>query len=321
VRHARSIPLVLLTVLAVLLGTGGCTSGSASPTPSASASPTTSSSMVGRYHVRTRTLDLTDPSRTTDPTPGQPGDEVAGRHLPTTVWYPTGGTGPFPVVVFSHGTDSLPAGYEDLLSGWASAGMVVVAPTFPLTNRDVETVFTDVLNQPADVSYVLTQVLALDTTPGDAFEGLLDPAHIAAAGHSGGAVTTLLLMSQGYADPRITAAVVLSGTVDIAGLTAQFVTPDIPTLMEHGTADDTIPISAARATYAALPGPKAFVALSGATHSTPYNNRPADDSFPTVLATTTDYLVWALTGSTDALTEFRQTLAEKTRTTLEDALG
>src|SRR3954470_8208644 len=186
VRRTPLAPLLLPVLLVVLLGTSGCTSSSVSPSASgsASASPTTTSSLVGRYHVRTRTLDLTDPSRTTDPTPGQPGDEVAGRHLPTTVWYPTGGTGPFPVVVFSHGTDSLPAGYEDLLSGWASAGMVVVAPTFPLTNRDVETVFTDVLNQPADVSYVLTQVLALDTTPGDAFEGLLDPAHIAAAGHS-----------------------------------------------------------------------------------------------------------------------------------------
>jgi fermentation-respiration switch protein FrsA (DUF1100 family) len=277
--------------------------------------------MLGRYDVRTRTLDLTDPARTTDPTPGQPGDEKAGRHLPTTIWYPAGRSGPFPVVVFSHGTDSLPVGYKDLLSGWASAGMVVVTPEFPLTNRDVPTVFTDVLNQPADVSYVLTQVLALNTTAGDAFEGLLDTGHIAAAGHSGGAVTTLLLESQGYADPRITSAVVLSGTVDIAGLTAQFVTPGIPTLMEHGTADDTISISAARQTYAALPGPKAFVALSGATHSTPYNNRPADPTFPTVLATTTDYLVWALTGNADALTDFRQTLAEKKRTTLEDALG
>jgi predicted dienelactone hydrolase len=277
--------------------------------------------MVGRYHVRTRTLDLTDPSRTTDPTPGQPGDEVAGRHLPTTVWYPTGRSGPFPVVVFSHGTHSLPAGYADLLTGWASAGMVVVAPTFPLTNRDVPNVLTDVLNQPADVTFVLDKVLALGTTPGDAFDGILDARHIAAAGHSGGAVTTLLLESQGYADPRITATVVLSGTVDIAGLSAQFVTPGIPTLMEHGTADDTIPIAAARQTYAALPGPKAFVALSGATHSTPYNNRPADDSFPTVLATTTDYLVWALTGDADALTQFRETLDEKKRTTLEDDLG
>jgi predicted dienelactone hydrolase len=75
------------------------------------------------------------------------------------------------VVVFGHGIQSGPSAYGDLLRAWAPAGFVVAAPVFPLTGVDVQPVYLDVLNQPADISFVLTQVLALRTTAGDVLEG------------------------------------------------------------------------------------------------------------------------------------------------------
>jgi hypothetical protein len=118
--------------------------------------------------VRTRVLQLTDPSRVTDPTPQDAGaDAQPGRSLPTTLYYPTTGAGPFPVVVFSHGMDALPTGYGYLLSAWAEAGFVVAAPQFPLTSHGSALVQEDILQQPADVSFVLTAVLALNDTAGD----------------------------------------------------------------------------------------------------------------------------------------------------------
>jgi dienelactone hydrolase len=315
--------LASVLVAASLLWTSACSSGQAAGDTVTSPAPAgRTASALGTHEVSTRTLDLSDPSRTTDPTPDTPGDETQGRDLPTDIWYPAG-DGPFPVIVFSPGVQTLPVGYEDLLSGWASAGFVVVAPTFPLTNRDAERiVFTDILNQPADVSFVLDEVLDLNATPGDALEGKLDAAHIGAAGHSGGAITTLLLMTTCCADARFSAAVVLSGTLEITGLSSEFTTPGTPTLVEHGTADDTIALADSRSTYAALPGPKAFVTLSGATHSTPYQNDPADENFPTVLSTTTGFLRGALAGDSAALTEFRDILAGKESTRLtDDQLG
>ncbi|SDC39601.1 Alpha/beta hydrolase family protein [Geodermatophilus telluris] len=310
-RLRRLLPPVLA---GLLVGTTvGC--GTSEPSASPPAGTSTTAAAVDTHPVDTRTLELTDTSRATDPTPGEPGDEVAGRDLPTTVWYPTDGEGPYPVVVFSHGITSGPAAYDDLLSGWASAGFVVAAPTFPLTNADVDPVYTDVLNQPADVSFVLTQVLALDTTAGDVLEGRLDPSAVAAAGHSGGAVTTIGLLNTCCADERITAAVVLAGT--LTGFGASFAQPGVPTLFEHGTADDTIPVADGRAAFEAAPAPKAFLGLREATHSSPYG-KPEDPSFATVLATTTDFLRSTLSGDADAARALQEVLDDPRRDGLTD---
>lgn len=311
----RLIPALLPEVLLSLVG---CTPGTASSGSAATTTPPAAA--LGSYKVASRALDLTDASRVTDPTPDRPGDETQGRHLPTTLWYPSSGRGPFPIVVFSHGVTSYPKAYSDLLSGWASAGFVVAAPTFPLTTHGVPTVLQDILNQPADVSFVLTQVLALNTTAGDPLEGRIDGAHIAAAGHSGGAITTLGLLNSCCADPRITAAVVLAGSLQ--GFGSHFVTPGVPVLFEHGANDNTIPIAQGRAAYDAYPGPKAFVRLSGEEHARPFDNRPPSKSFPTVLGTTTDFLRWALYGDTAALTAFHTLLAGKKSTdVVVDGLG
>lgn len=253
------------------------------------------------YEVASRVLDLVDVSRPTDPTPDSPGDEVPGRRLPTKVWYPQG-DGPFPVVVFTHGLDSTPARFSDLLQTWAATGLIVVAPTYPLTSSGTALSVQDIFNQPADVSFVLDEVLALDTADDDPLAGKIDADHIAVGGHSAGAMTTLGLFNNCCHDDRITAALVLSGTLYPFG--EDFVDTDVPMLFVHGSADESIPFADGEAAFQAYPGPKAAIELMGGTHTTPYNDED-DPAYATVRATSTDYLQWALTGDAQALDDLR----------------
>jgi dienelactone hydrolase len=273
------------------------------------------------YPVTSRVLSLEDPSRFTDPTPDERGvDAARGRDLPTTVWYPATGDGPFPLIVFSHGMNALPTSYEDLLERWAAAGFVVAAPKFPLTSLGSPGVVQDVFNQPADVSFVLTQVLALDTAADDDLADRIDTERIAVAGHSAGAITTIGLMSNCCRDDRFRAAVVLAGST--AGLTPDFAAPGVPTLWLHGTADDTIPIDEGEAAYAAAPSPKAFVLLAEGGHSAPFD-QASDPHRDVVQSVTVDFLHWSLDDDSAALQALRADvdrsgLAELTQDTLPD---
>ncbi|MCW2677051.1 MAG: chlorophyllase [Modestobacter sp.] len=281
-------------VAALLMGSSACTSASTDGDATGTAQQP--------HAVTDRVLDLRDDSRSTDPTPESAGsDATAGRALPTHLFYPADGAGPFPVVVFSHGFGSTPEAYRDLLESWAAAGFVVAAPTFPLTSRGSALVRADVLDQPADVSFVLTQVLALGTAPGD-LAGRIDTTHVAVAGHSAGAMTTLGVLGTCCRDSRVTAAVVLSGTLQAFGPT--IAAPGVPTLFVHGTADDVLPLADGQAAYAAAPAARAFVELPGGTHSSPYDDR-SDPHAAAVRTLTTDFLRWTLDGDAQALTALR----------------
>ncbi len=81
------------------------------------------------------------------------------RPLPTKVWLPAG-SGPFPLIYFSHGLTSQPDDYADLLSAWAAAGFVVAAPKYPHTwYQAADFDADDVVNQPADAQHVITELL------------------------------------------------------------------------------------------------------------------------------------------------------------------
>lgn len=281
----------LLLVAALLLT--GCGGGN----PADVAAP-----MADDGELTVRTLELRDESRVTDPTPATPGDDEAqGRDLPTTIGYPREG-GDLPVVVFTHGLGAEPGSYEGLLTDWARAGFLVVAPRYPLTHQGSAQVFDDVRQQPADVSFVLTEVLALDGTEGDDLAGRIDGEHVAAAGHSAGAITTLGLLAPCCADERIDAAVVLAGSPLYFG--SEFAAPGVPTLFVHGTDDTVLPIGDARTVFAAYPGPAAFLELAGGTHSAPFDGA-GDPADAPVAAATTDFLRWALTGDDAALGDLR----------------
>ena len=89
------------------------------------------------------------------------------RTLVTAIYRPNG-SGPFPLIMFSHGLAGHPEKFTKLLSAWADAGFAVVAPTFPLTNSHVKNAYGesgDAVNQATDVTFVLDHVLALNRDP------------------------------------------------------------------------------------------------------------------------------------------------------------
>jgi len=290
-------------ILALLSGCAAGASGSRTGMDRLTGADGTAAEPAVTYEVASRELPLRDPGRATDPTPGSAGDDAAaGRDLPTTVWAPRTGEGPFPVVVFSHGLLSEPSAYEELLAGWAAAGLVVAAPAYPLTRLGSDGVFADVPNQPADVSFVLDEVLALGTTDGDPLAGRVDPSRVAVAGHSAGAITSLGLLSSCCRDERVTAAVVLAGSARV--FDGDFADPGVPTLFVHGSRDDVLPLAEGTSVAAAAPGPTAFLELADADHSAPYDDA-GSPWFATVAGATTAFLRWALADDAAALDELR----------------
>lgn len=198
------------------------------------------------------------------------------RPLPVTLWYRRTLAGRRPVVLFSHGLRGLPRQFTAIATGWAEAGYVVAAPTYPHTNGHVKNPDrADVPNQSIDAAYVLGRVLAFDRTAGDPLAGHLATDDVAVIGFSAGATTTMGMLTVRH-DPAIRAAVSVAGRLPhtkFGGLA-------VPMLFIHGTADKTVPYAAGRAAYRADPWPKTFVTVAGEGHG-PYLN-PHDPGYPLV---------------------------------------
>jgi dienelactone hydrolase len=266
------------------------TGGAASPAPTTPGATTTPLEPIARgpsFAVGLRVLRLVDSSRTIRLAHGR----SEPRTLVTYVRYPALGApgqtdvpdapaassgGPFPVVVFGHGFAVTPGIYARLLQSWARAGYVVAAPVFPLENADAPggPRESDLGNQPGDVSFVISGMLAAAGAPGGPLTGLLDPAHIAVAGQSDGGETALAAAySRKLRDPRIGAAVILSGA-EMSGVGGFDFSPGGPPLLAaQGTADTINQPRFTDAFFKLAPRPKFLLRLLGAQHLPPYTSQ------------------------------------------------
>jgi dienelactone hydrolase len=219
--------------------------------------------------VRIRVVNLVDRSRSIS----LPSGRRVARMLETVVRYPSTG-GPFPLIVFAHGFALTPARYAELLDSWAARGYVVAAPVFPLTSTNAPggPTESDLFNQPRDMSFVITRLLALSRHSIGVLAGEIDPASIAVAGQSDGGITALAAAYDSrYRDWRVRAALVLSGA-RLPGM-ASFPRRGPPLLAVQGTADPLNSPSTTATFFALAARPKFLLWLLGASHLPPYTNQ------------------------------------------------
>jgi dienelactone hydrolase len=233
--------------------------------PSASARP----ERGGHRAALPSVLHLVDESRTIR----LPGGRRVARPVTTHLWYPpaAAGNGPWPLVVFGHGFATTPFRYERLLRAWAGAGYLVAAPVFPLGNAHAPggPDETDIVNQPRDMSFVITQLLAASASAESPLHGLVDRRRIAVAGQSDGAETAFAAAyERPWHDRRVRAALILSGAQ--LGRHVRLVSHTAPLLAIQGTADRINPPVYSLALFHAVGRPKFLLLLRHAGHLGPY---------------------------------------------------
>jgi predicted dienelactone hydrolase len=195
-----------------------------------------------------------DPDTTGEPSVYSflPGIEFASETALADV--PVSDEGPFPLVVYSHGSGGLryvASFFTELL---ASHGFVVVAVDH-VGNTAVELVTGDEpprdqvsLDRVLDVQFVIDEMLAASQQADDAFADSIDPERIGVTGHSYGGFTTFASVSgfsnelgEATGDDRIDALVAMAPASELNPV-EDLEAVDVPTLLVSGTEDITTPI-------------------------------------------------------------------------------
>ena len=165
-------------------------------------------------------VDASRPTQASPPFAGAP-----DRRLDTWIWYPAAtegdgpiddaeplAGGPWPLIVYSHGTYGRPDNATHFIEHLVRNGYVVAAPAFPLTSSVAHTQLpaadvTDAGSQPGDVSFVIDSLLSHPR-----LGRLIDAERIGATGISLGGITTYFL-SFGIPtrDERIKASAPIAG--------------------------------------------------------------------------------------------------------------
>jgi dienelactone hydrolase len=242
-------------------------------TPGETAAP----GALGSYQVGEWQVTFVEPAHT-----GTAGQRLGQRPLVTQIRYPLAqrssgrqpARGPFPLLLFAPGFMQCGGPYSRLLNAWASAGYVVAAVNFPRTDCHAGPAAyePDLVNQPPDMSFVLSRLLALGSKPGDRFSGLLNRHQIAAAGQSDGGDTVAALAANACCrDHRLDAAAVLSGAEwpPMPGRYFPHGTP--PMLFVQGSADPVNPPWTSLQLYRADGAHgRYYLDLLGANHMIPY---------------------------------------------------
>jgi predicted dienelactone hydrolase len=266
---------------------------------------------AGTYQVGEQPMTFVEPAHN-----GPTGQPLAARSLVTTIQYPLAqgsasqpATGPFPLILFAPGYQQCAAAYGDLLQTWASAGYVVAAVTFPHTNcqlGNTKADENDLVNQPQDMSFVLSSLLTFSAEPSNVLSGLINRQEIAAAGQSdGGDTVAALVANTCCTDTRVRAAAVLSGA-EWSAMPGQYFTKSAPPILfTQGNADNVNPPSASIALYrgdgARL---RYYLNLLGASHLSPYEaSNPAERAVSHVTLAFFNQYVLNQTGALAAMSQ------------------
>jgi dienelactone hydrolase len=231
---------------------------------------------LGSYRVGERQVTFLEPAHI-----GPTGQGLGQRTLVTVIRYPLAQpsagphpAGPFPLLMFAPGFMQCGSPYSRLLQAWASAGYVVAAVNFPRTDCHAAAAAyePDLVNQPADMSYVLSSLLTLSAQPHDLFSGLLNRHEVAAAGQSDGGDTVAALAANACCtDHRLQAVAVLSGAEWPPMPGRYFPRGAPPMLFVQGSADTINPPWTSLQLYRSdAANGRYYLDLFGASHMIPY---------------------------------------------------
>jgi dienelactone hydrolase len=218
----------------------------------------------GSYKVNSAEFVFVDDSRPTDANRGNPGKPQ--RTLPTTIWYPAENNGAMPLIIHSHGIVSARNELAYLMEQLASYGYVVAAADYPLTSGSTPggANANDVMNQPADVSFLIDSILNLGQEK--PFAGEIDETRIGLTGFSlGGLTTSLATYHPRWRDPRVAAAVAIAGP-SVAFTSKFYESSNVPFLMISGTADALIDTEWNASIIPERNPGSALVTIAGGTH-------------------------------------------------------
>lgn len=177
-------------------------------------------------------------------------------------------SGPYPLIIFAHGLAAFSRQSVEYTTQLASHGYVVAAPGFPQSRIDTPggPRLGAVLDQPADVSFVIDELLKLDQAHDGLFAGTLDTDHIGMTGHSLGGLTTMLTTHGAGRDARIKAIAPISPVGCLLG-------PDLvadallPTMVIGGSVERVVEPATIRGVYDEAQTPKYYAEIIGADHT------------------------------------------------------
>ncbi|HSC75448.1 MAG TPA: hypothetical protein VLB90_04330 [Pseudomonadales bacterium] len=231
---------IILLVL-VVLGTAGYWFAAVPATTTPAGAESQARFTPGPYKVITDGFKAIDETRKTQANNDFSGRDV--RVLKGKVWRPEGLKTPGPLLVYSHGFMSFHQEGAYLTRFLASHGYTVVAVDYPLTNffAPGKPLISDVVNQPGDVSFLISTMLKRNADKNDALFNTIDPKKIAVAGVSlGGMTSTLVTFHRKVRDPRITAAISIAGPSTM--FTKDFFTgTTVPFMMIAAAGDAILP--------------------------------------------------------------------------------
>jgi dienelactone hydrolase len=171
--------------------------------------------------------------------------------------------GPYPIVMFSHGSCGYANQSTFLWPGVASRGYVVVSPPHPgNTLFEFPTCGTPAaqaasfVERPTDIVFALDSVLA-GSAEAAFLAGALDADRIAMTGHSFGGLTTFRVAA---IEPRITVAVPMAPAIIGVSPLA------VPSMLMMGAIDSVVDNDAALAMWAQGTTPRLAVAIEHAGH-------------------------------------------------------
>ena len=237
------------------------------------------------YAIGARQVSYVDESRSIKKTMGFEG--AATRRLDVRVWYPADATqrsdpaalakgGPFPLVIYSHGTFGSADNAMHLVEHLVRHGYIVAAPDYPLSSSAAFTHIkfadiSDVGQQTRDIRFIIDHLLA-DPVFGPA----IDPAKIGTTGHSLGAVTSYFTsFGTQTRDPRIAATALIAGgdpvesalMSDMGLLGTGHAAVRVPVLFLSADHDVFARITGRpHASYSRVEGPKTEVMITGGVH-------------------------------------------------------